>query len=82
MFASILAGALTVTLLQAPAAATEEPSHFTTNPIHFTVNPIHFTVNPIHFTVNDGTKRAEFKLNGNMECILENDRISCVPASK
>jgi hypothetical protein len=37
----------------------------------------------IHFSTNDdGKKRAEFKLNGNMECILENDRISCVPASK
>ena len=68
MFASILAGALTVTLLQAPAAATDEP--------------IHFSTNPIHFTTNDGTKRAEFKLNGNMECILENDRGSCVPASR
>lgn len=38
---------------------------------------------PIHFsTSDDGKKRAEFKLNGNMECILENDRISCVPTSK
>ena len=37
----------------------------------------------IHFsTSDDGKKRAEFKLNGNMECILENDRISCVPTSK
>ncbi len=61
MFASILAGLLTITLLQAPPAAAEEP---------------------IHFSTNDGKKRAEFKLNGNMECILENDRISCVPASK
>ena len=37
---------------------------------------------PIHISVSDGKKRAEFKLNGNMECILENDRISCVPTSK
>jgi hypothetical protein len=37
---------------------------------------------PIRFSTNDGKKRAEFQLNGNMECILENDRISCVPASK
>jgi hypothetical protein len=61
VFATILAGVLTVAIPQAPAAATEEP---------------------IHFSTADGTKRAEFKLNGNMECILENDRISCVPASK
>jgi hypothetical protein len=37
---------------------------------------------PIRFSTNDGKKRAEFKLNDDMECILENDRISCVPASK
>lgn len=36
----------------------------------------------IRFSTNDGNKRVEFNLNGNMECILENDRISCVPASK
>ena len=36
----------------------------------------------IRFSTHDGTKQAEFKLNGNMECILENDRGSCVPASK
>jgi len=36
----------------------------------------------IHFSTSDGKKRAEFKLNGNMECILENDRISCVPTSR
>jgi hypothetical protein len=36
----------------------------------------------IRFSTKDGKKRAEFKLNGDMECILENDRISCVPASK
>jgi hypothetical protein len=36
----------------------------------------------IRFSTDDGNKRAELKLNGNMECILENDRISCVPASK
>lgn len=36
----------------------------------------------IQFSTNDGKKRAEFQLNGNMECILENDRIGCVPPSK
>jgi hypothetical protein len=36
----------------------------------------------IRFSTSDGIKRAEFKLNGNVQCILENGRISCVPPSK
>jgi hypothetical protein len=36
----------------------------------------------IRFSSVDGTRRAEFNLNGNMECVLENDRITCVPTSK
>jgi hypothetical protein len=36
----------------------------------------------IRFTAAGGEKRAEFNLNGNMECVLANDRITCVPTSK
>jgi hypothetical protein len=44
--------------------------------------PLALADDTIRFSIEDGKKRAEFKLNGNMECILENDRISCVPTSK
>ena len=36
----------------------------------------------IRFSTIAGKKHAELELNGNMECILENDRGSCVPASR
>jgi hypothetical protein len=31
---------------------------------------------------SEGTKRAEFKLNSDTDCVLENDRISCARARK
>ncbi len=37
--------------------------------------------NTIRFTMDAGKKRAEFRLNGNIECILENDRITCDPTT-
>ena len=36
----------------------------------------------IRFSTTAGKQHAELELNGNMECILENDRGSCVPASR
>jgi hypothetical protein len=35
----------------------------------------------IRFTTGDGQQRAEFKLNGKLECVLENDRITCAAPS-
>ena len=36
----------------------------------------------IRVSVEDGKKRAEFRLNGNLDCVLENQRITCVPVSE
>ena len=36
----------------------------------------------IRFRPTAGKSHIELELNGNMECILENDRGSCVPASR
>lgn len=44
--------------------------------------PIGAADEAIHFSTNDGRKHTELKLNGNMECILENERIGCVPTSR
>jgi hypothetical protein len=35
----------------------------------------------IRFSVDEGKQRAEFTLNGNLECVLENGRISCAAPS-
>jgi hypothetical protein len=36
----------------------------------------------IRVSVEEGKKRTEFRLNGNLECVLENQRITCVPVSQ
>ena len=36
----------------------------------------------IRFTTGEGTKRAEFQLNSDTDCVLENDRISCARARR
>jgi hypothetical protein len=37
---------------------------------------------PIRVSVDDGQKRAEFRLNGELECVLQDQRITCVPISR
>ena len=37
---------------------------------------------PIRVSVEEGQKRAEFRLNGKLECVLQNQRITCVAISR
>ena len=44
--------------------------------------PLALADRAIRFSTSEGTKRAEFKLNSDTDCVLENDRISCARARK
>ncbi len=37
---------------------------------------------PIRVSVEEGQKRAEFRLNGKLECVLQDQRITCIPISR
>jgi len=41
-----------------------------------------FAEDLIRVSVEDGKKRAEFQLNGDLACVLENQKIVCTPASR
>ena len=36
----------------------------------------------IRVIVEDGQKRAEFRLNGELDCVLEDQQIKCAPVSR
>jgi hypothetical protein len=43
--------------------------------------PVAGADNTIRFSIDEGKKRAEFTLNGKLECVLENGQISCTAPS-
>lgn len=48
----------------------------------FAQAPAVFSAEMISVSVEAGKQRAEFKLNGNLECVLENQRITCARVSE